>query len=354
MNNSSNNPGVDKASKTKPPELPGLKTQNGKPKISRSLWPPVLRVVLVLLIVIGILLLIFIIPDVLKSRGIIVSPEFIDFTVVTLLGFLVGFVEVISRYQDAPFRTAATWPALLYMFVNGSVAAIALWMVRLFGWQFMPENSDPQIVRWTEVIVAGLGAMAIFRSSLFVIGKEDQEVSIGPNAILDILLNALDKEVDRFRGQERAKIVKDIMEYVHYEDAIMDISVLSKALLQNLSAEDNAKIDEVRKQIEVIVDIDPAVRKYLLGLRIMDVVGEDVLRQAIGIRGVEHYKNALLKRQTESQQQNEIISELSAMGESLKVQYAQGVPESSQSSEGSVNHVEESSDGEVPSDANQD
>jgi hypothetical protein len=331
------------------PESSKINSQNGKPKITRSLWPSIWRVALALVAVIGILLLVFIIPDLLKARGILISQTFIDFAIVTFLGLLVGFVEVISRYQDAPFRTTATWPALFYMFVNGAVAAIALWMVRMFGWQFMPENSDPQIVRWTEVIVAGLGAMAIFRSSLFVIGKEDQEVSIGPNAILDILLNALDKEVDRFRGQERAKIVKDIMEFVHYEDAIMDISVLSKALLQNLSAEDNAKIDEVRKQIEIIVDIDPEVRKYLLGLRIMDVVGEDVLRQAIGIRGVQHYKAALLKRQMDAQQQNQIISELNAVGESLKAIYAQSDSSAPESPDDSLEISEEPADADEAS-----
>jgi len=302
-------------------------SQNGKQKISRSLWPSVLRVGLALVVIVGILLLIFIIPTLLQGRGIQISQEFVDFTIVTLLGMLVGFVEVISRYQDAPFRTATTWPALFYMLVNGSVAAVALWMVRLFGWQFVPGDGSPEISRWTEVLVAGLGAMAIFRSSLFVIGKEDQEISIGPNAILEILLNALDKEVDRFRGQERAKIVKEIMEFVHYDDAIMDISVLSKALLQNLSAEDNAQIDEVRKQIEVITGIDPDVRKYLLGLRIMDVVGEDVLRQAIGIRGLDHYKSSFQMRQKESQHQEEILSELSAVRESLKESYAVLAPD---------------------------
>jgi hypothetical protein len=308
-------------------DLPLKAPQNGEPKISRSLWPAILRVVLALVIIIGILLLIFILPSILQARSIQISQDFVDFALVTLLGMLVGFVEVVSRYQDAPFRTATTWPALFYMLVNGSVAAVALWMVRLFGWQFVPGEGNSEITRWTEVIVSGLGAMAIFRSSLFVIGKEDQEVSIGPNAILEILLNALDKEVDRFRGQERAKIVKDIMEFVHYDDAILDISVLSKALLQNLSADDNAKIDEVRKQIEIITDIDPDVRKYLLGLRIMDVVGEDVLRQAIGIRGLEHYKRSLRQRQIESQQKVEILSELSAVGESLKESYAVETPE---------------------------
>ena len=300
--------------------------KRGKP--ARSTLFGILRVICLILIVIGCLGLIFILPPVMQNRGLIISSLFIDYLMVMLLGMLVGFVEVISRYQDAPFRTASTWPALFYMLVNAGVAAAALWLVRLFDWQFIPGGqSDVGIARWAQVLVAGLGAMAIFRSSLLVIGKEDEEVSIGPSAVLEILLNAIDKEVDRFRGQERAKIVKEIMKDVHYDDAVKDLSVLSKALLQNLRPEDSAKIDEVRKQIEIISDIDPEVRKYLLGLRIMDVVGEDVLRQAIGIRGQEYYKQALDRRQKESLEKATILANLSAVGESLKGQLG---PEPSQ------------------------
>jgi hypothetical protein len=54
------------------------------------------------------------------------------------MGMLVGFIEIISRYQDAPFRTALAWPSLFYMLVNGLVATSALWLVRVFHWDFTP------------------------------------------------------------------------------------------------------------------------------------------------------------------------------------------------------------------------
>lgn len=283
-------------------------------KVLPAVWGVVSR----LLLIAGFLMLVLLIPYYLQTRGMTVSADTGDYLIVIALGMLVGFVEVISRYQDAPFVTAMTWPGLFYMLVNGSVAAVALWMVRLFGWQVLPGGeTNAEVERWTEVIVAGLGAMAIFRSSLFVIGKEEQEVSIGPSAILDILLNAIDKEVDRQRGKVRAQSIKSIMENIAYEDAIADLTVISKALMQNLRAEDSKKIDDVKTQIELVQGIDPDVRKYLLGLRIMDVVGEDLLKQAIEIRGREYYKQAPSRRKAEEERKKAVLEGLGTLKEGL-------------------------------------
>lgn len=282
----------------------------------------ILRAFLVLVAFIFLILL----PVILKPMGWSLTAEYYDYLIVMLLGSLVGFVEIISRYPDAPFKTAMTWPGLLYMSVNALVATAALWLIRLYGGTFVPvENASPEIRRWTQVFVAGLGAMAIFRSSLLMVGKEGDEVSIGPNAVLKILLSAIDREVDRFRGQERAQSVKMIMESIDYEDAIQDLTVVSKALMQNLSEDDSKKIDEAKKKFEILTDIDVGTRKYLLGLHIMDVVGEDILRQAINIRGKDYYKDRATRRlQQKEQEQASGSSEqkLSDLGKRLKAKYA--------------------------------
>jgi hypothetical protein len=272
-----------------------------------SLIPGVLRIFLLVVLVIAVTALVFSLEALLQNWGIKIRTDFIDFTLVILLGMLVGFIEIVSRYQDAPFRTALTWPGLFYMLINGLVAGSALWLLRVFGWDFTPQSTAPEIKRWNEVLIAGLGAMAIFRSSLFVIGKEDQEVSVGPNAILQILLNAIDKEVDRFRGQERAASVRSIMQKIHYEDAISDLTVISGALMQNLTSGDQERINisKLRELIDVASN-DDDVRKYLLGLRIIDVVGEDILRQAIGIRGEGHYQAMMEKRAADKVRQEQV------------------------------------------------
>lgn len=223
------------------------------------------------------------------SLGTNLQPGFVDYLIVMALGTMVGFVEIISRYQDAPFPTALTWPGIFYMWINALVAAAALWGIRLFGWNFIPsQTASADVTRWTQVITAGLGAMAIFRSSLFVLGKEEDAVSVGPNAVLQILLTAIDKEVDRYRGQERAKTVRRLMGKVNFDNASVMIGNLVdivKYLMQNLGEDDKKKIDDL-KAVEgkvLLGGADTELKKYLLGLQMMDLVGENVLQDAITI-----------------------------------------------------------------------
>jgi len=202
-----------------------------------------------------------------------------------MLGVLVGFIELISRYEDAPFRTATTFPGLFYMLINGVVAVAALLMIRLFGWKILPGDStiNTDVERWAEVLIAGLGAMSIFRSSVLVVGKGDQEVSVGPSAVLEILLDTIDKEVDRFQAQSRAKVVSEIMAEINYEDAKKDLPYICMALMQNLDPKDGDALKQSAASAELFTGTTPDAHKIRFGLILMDIVGEDVLREAIGI-----------------------------------------------------------------------
>jgi len=323
------------------PEPAAPLPRNGQAGLMRiqSLMPGIWRIILLVVLVIAISALVFSLESLLKSWGVTIRTDFIDFTLVILLGMLVGFIEIVSRYQDAPFRTALTWPGLFYMLINGLVAGSALWLLRVFGWDFTPESTAPEVKRWNEVLIAGLGAMALFRSSLFVIGKEEQEVSVGPNAILQILLSAVDKEVDRYRGQERAASVRSIMQHIHYEDAISDLTVISSALMQNLTSGDQERINisRLRELIEAASN-DDDVRKYLLGLRIIDVVGEDILRQAIGIRGEQHYLAMMEKRAADRARQEQVSQMLRSKLEEARARLPQ-LPDENEGDDESLSAV---------------
>lgn len=45
--------------------------------------------------------------------------------------------------------------------------------------------------------MAGVSAMAFFRSSLFVVRAGDRDVGVGPSGFLQIFLTAADRAVDR-------------------------------------------------------------------------------------------------------------------------------------------------------------
>jgi hypothetical protein len=212
--------------------------------------------------------------------------QLIDFLVVFALGALIGSVEILSRYKDAPFKVALSAPGLVYTGLNALVALSALLIVRLFGWTFSdnPQNST-EIIRWTQVLVSGLAAMTLFRSSLFYFHLGDQDISVGPNAILQILLVAVDKEVDRLRGKERARIVEEAMDRISFPEAVLNLPTVAIALMQNLSREDQ---DEILRSVKALKseeakDMPERTKTMSLGLTIMNVVGEDILKAAIDV-----------------------------------------------------------------------
>ena len=257
----------------------------------------------------------------------------VDYLVVLLLGAFIGFIEILSRYKDAPFKVSFSPPGMFYILINALVSAIALWIVRLFGWTFS-ENPQvsAEITRWTQVIVAGLASMTVFRSSLFVFRFGDQDVSVGPNAILQILLNSVDKEVDRWRGQQRAKVVEAVMEGISFEDAALNLPTVSIALMQNLSATDQ---DRILKKVEWLLKSDEGkllpedVKTISLGLEIVNVVGEDVLKAAIDMVNLERNRNQGKGVSNLSGQPGAILQESeSSLREKVKgyVQAEKGMP----------------------------
>jgi hypothetical protein len=202
--------------------------------------------------------------------------------VAAFLGGLVGAAELVARYRDAPGVALRTRPAVLYIVINivASVAALAL--VRTFGWQFsVPQATGPLAVAWTQVLISGIGAMALFRTSLFVVRAGDKDIGIGPSSFLQVFLAAADREVDRERANARAAKVGEVMKDIDFDKAVNALPPFCLALMQNLP--DDAQV-ELGKSIELLknsTSIDPQVKVRLLGLELVNAVGADVLEKAV-------------------------------------------------------------------------
>jgi hypothetical protein len=123
--------------------------------------------------------------------------------------------------------------------LNVGAAIGALFLIRAFGWEFgigAQQGQSPSeiTVRITQVMVAGLGAMALFRSSLFITRIGDQDVGVGPSSFLSTMLKACDDGVDRERAKVRAHWVNEIMTGISYTKARDSLVEVSARLLQNL------------------------------------------------------------------------------------------------------------------------
>ena len=198
-----------------------------------------------------------------------------------------GGAELVSRYRDAPAGALQTRPAILYVLINLAASVAALALVRTFGWKFGLETSDDAAaVGWTQVLVAGVGAMGLFRTSLFTVRAGDRDIGVGPSSFLQIFLTAADREVDRSRAQVRADTVSTVMKGVNYEKAFAALPPYCLALMQNLADETQ---QQLRQALELLdrADIDLEVKARLLGLELVNVVGVDVLETAVNSLGEE-------------------------------------------------------------------
>ncbi len=200
------------------------------------------------------------------------DSRLLDWIAVAALGAIVGISELVSRYRDAPASALRSLPAVFYVALNAAASIAALGII----------HSNPLWFpsRWTQVLMAGISAMAFFRCSLFIVRAGDRDVGIGPSGFLQIFLSASDRGVDRLRAESRSLCVRDIMNNVDYLKAFTALPPYCLALMQNVAPEDQQQLARALQVLDQS-SVDPAVRSYLLGLELMNVVGVDVLGAAV-------------------------------------------------------------------------
>jgi hypothetical protein len=132
----------------------------------------------------------------------------------------------------------------------------------------------------TQALVAGFGALAFFRSSLFIVRVGDQDVGMGPSAFLQSVLEAADRGVDRGEANVRSRVVSDVMRTVEFEKAYESLPAYCLALMQNVP---DGVQTQVGRQVDAIRagSMTDSAKVLLLGLLLMNVVGGDVLRSAV-------------------------------------------------------------------------
>ena len=207
--------------------------------------------------------------------------ESVDYTAVALLGLLVGAGELISRYKDAPNQALYTGPALLYMALNVAASILALALIRGFGWTF---NTSGPSQRWTQVLIAGVSAIAFFRTSFFTVRAGDRDLGVGPGAFLEIFRAAADRAVDRLRAGARTQCVAKLMDGIDYNKAKAGLVPYCLALMQNVPGEEQKKLVDELKLVDP-ESMDDAIKVRLLGLALLNVIGPEVLSAAVdGLR----------------------------------------------------------------------
>ena len=196
-----------------------------------------------------------------------------------LIGILVGASELLTRYRDSSSAALLNVAATLYLAINAAASIAAYGVADVANWKFGTDASGNEL-RCLQVAVGGFGAIALFRSSLFLVHPSGQDVNVGPANILQALLDATNREIDRSRGSERFPEVAKLMQGVRFEDAYKVLPTLVLASMQNLSEDEQAAF---ANQLKVLADsrLEDWAKSLTLGLTLETLVGRRVLGAAV-------------------------------------------------------------------------
>ena len=202
-----------------------------------------------------------------------------------LFGAAIGACELIGRYRDAPFIALRNDFSLAYVAVNAMAAVAAYAIIVRMNWTFGYTGASVAVV---QAAVAGFGAMAFFRSSLFNVKVGATEVAVGPAILFQTLMFATDRAVDRLRGQARSTLAADIMSGVSFIAAKEALPNYCFNLMQNVPLEEQQNCRQLVKLLEGMApsEMRDSDKSLSLGLMLMNVVGREVLASAVRSLGV--------------------------------------------------------------------
>jgi len=203
-----------------------------------------------------------------------------EFLAVATLSGLVAYGELLSRYKDNPGRLFGAPPTPLYIIVNVAAGLAAVAIVR-----------DTQVIakinsqRLYEILLASFGAIAFFRTSLFTLRVGGSDVSVGPAAVLQALLDAADMMIDRDQAQGRAQDVATAMVSVDFSKAQIALPILCFTLVQNVTPDDQKGVADQIKNLVSVTEITDESKTIILGVYLIRLVGADVLVRAVTALG---------------------------------------------------------------------
>ena len=197
---------------------------------------------------------------------------------VVALGLLVGFSELFSRYRDRPSAVLLVPSSWLYAALNGAASAAALRLAESLDWTFGQESEGS--VWLMRVVICGLGAMAVLRSSFTNIKAGDAVVSVGPALLLSNIMDAADRGVDRVRSERRIRDAAEIMKDVSFEKARDSLTTSVLSAMQNTTSKEQVELRTVVDALDAS-GLSDSQKSLNLGLALLTLVGPKALRATV-------------------------------------------------------------------------
>jgi len=202
----------------------------------------------------------------------------VDLMLVAAFSALVAYGELVSRYRDSPARLFGTLSTSLYLLTNiaGGIAALLIvHKLQVF------TDASAKAPRLYAILLAGFAAVAFFRSSLFTMRVGGSDMGVGPSALLQSLLAATDREINRSQAKDRGNSIKDIMRDIDFAKAQLALPSLCFTLVENITAEEQKGLSDQIKSL-ASSDLSGEQKSVLLGAYLIRQVGANVLKVAVG------------------------------------------------------------------------
>jgi hypothetical protein len=175
-------------------------------------------------------------------------------------------------------------PALIYVCVNIAAGAAALALVKEFE-VFAPETGKLDHHLIYEAMLAGFGAIAFFRTSLFTVRVAGSDVGIGPSALLKALLDSSDMMLNRLQAFRRASVVDDIMGAVDFDKAKAALPTMCFTLLTEFPSDVQDRVGKQIAELDANAAIPKETKAKILGVYMIQQVGAEVLDRAVKALG---------------------------------------------------------------------
>ena len=201
-----------------------------------------------------------------------------------LLGMVTAFAEIINKFDDEPMKALKTLPALLYHVLNGLIAVFALYLLALVAGKSRTFDGVGEMDKLKYAMAAGFGAMLIMRSKLFNIKVGDDNVSFGPEQIINTLFSFMESAIGRIRASERRTFIEQRMKDIDFSK-VYEHSVMTLRRALRLNGDDKSLMDlqAVKQNFDSLGSPQPnpeiQLRSYELGYVVYDRMGEEFVSQ---------------------------------------------------------------------------
>ncbi|MEM6665655.1 MAG: hypothetical protein AAF638_04565 [Pseudomonadota bacterium] len=205
------------------------------------------------------------------------------------IGAFVGAIELIGRYRDEPMNALRSRGARTYILVNGLIAAAAFGGLLLFSDATPTNDPNDGTKLWQELIklitLAGFGSLAVMRASFARTQIGETRVEVGPAMIIETLLAAADRSVDRYRAEKRILTIEDALDELGENVSVTAMQAVCLGAMQNIAETDMVKIrDRMDKALADLakssIASQPRLTQFIGGLILQQEVGTETFAQA--------------------------------------------------------------------------